>query len=304
MGGEFRLRRAPGPIPQPRAALVRVPNKSCAAPDKTSPEGGCPPSGLNKPDEGVGALLVLALQRREGWGGRPASLAGNRPASRGVSRRSEDADRIDVGWSWVPSRPLGVSTPAGPVFDATSHAAEAARGPSLRFRAPSEASVAAPCRPADPWAGSSDDTTSPGLCLPYDTVSERRRVSTSVPTGVLGPRRRFGYPLRDLAVVLPAREAPERPWASPFRAFPPCSVVPPLGGPALVALPAPAPHREVHAGTRPPSGRRSRHGSVRSRSSRIGRRCPPGVPPSRAFSPSVRAQRFGRAASPHTPVAG
>lgn len=79
-----------------------------------------------------------------------------------------------------------------------------------------------------------------------------------------GRVRRFGYLLRDSAVVLPAREAPERPWASPFRAFPPCAAVPPFGGPALVTLPAPAPHREVHAETRPSSGPCSRHGSVPS----------------------------------------
>ena len=45
-------------------------------------------------------------------------------------------------------------------------------------------------------------------------------------------------------------------------------------------------------------------GSFRHRPLRVGRRCPPGVTPSRAFSPSVRAQRFGRAASPHTPLTG
>lgn len=45
-------------------------------------------------------------------------------------------------------------------------------------------------------------------------------------------------------------------------------------------------------------------GSCSHRPLRADRRCPPGVPPSRAFSPSVRAQRFGRAASPRTPLAG
>lgn len=63
---------------------------------------------------------------------------------------------------------------------------------------------------------------------------------------------------------LPARETPERPWAFPFRAFSPCAVVPPRGGPALLSLPARAPHREVHTRTRSASGLRSRHGFVRS----------------------------------------
>src|SRR5262245_61497527 len=81
--------------------------------NETSPERGCPRSGLNKPDEGVGVRAVLALQRRQDWGGRRAPLAGNPPASRGVRRRSEDSDRIDLGWSWVPPGPSGVSTPLG-----------------------------------------------------------------------------------------------------------------------------------------------------------------------------------------------
>jgi hypothetical protein len=63
---------------------------------------------------------------------------------------------------------------------------------------------------------------------------------------------------------LPAREAPERPWASPFRASSPCAAVPPLRGPALLSLPALAPHREVHTRTRSASGLCSRHGLVRS----------------------------------------
>jgi hypothetical protein len=64
----------------------------------------------------------------------------------------------------------------------------------LRFRAPSEASVAAPCGPADPWVGSSDRTTSPGLSSPFDTISERRRVTTAVPPAIHRPRTEVWLP--------------------------------------------------------------------------------------------------------------
>jgi len=133
------------------------------------------------------------------------------------------------------------------------------------------------------------------------TMARDDRGSTRDPPAACGG---LATPCATSPSPLPAREAPERPWASPFRAFPPCAAVPPCGGPALLALPAPAPHREVHARTQPPSGPCSRHGSVRHRPLRAGRRCPPGVPPSRAFAPSVRAQRFDRAASPRTPLTG
>lgn len=63
---------------------------------------------------------------------------------------------------------------------------------------------------------------------------------------------------------LPAREAPERPWAFPFRASSPCAAVPLFRGPALLSLPVLAPHREVHTRTRSASGLCSRHGLVRS----------------------------------------
>ena len=187
------------------------------------------------------------------------------------------------------------------VFDATSRAAEAVRGPSLRFRAPSEASVAAPCRPADPWAGSSDDTTSPGLLLPYDTVSERRRVPTAVPTAILGPhgglappcatspsssrraKRRSVHGLHPSGLSLRARRC--------------------LLSEALPSWRCRSPRRTVRC-----TQERDRlqgvalgTGPFGRRSLRIGRRGPLGVPPSRAFSPSVRAQRFGSRGLPSHP---
>jgi hypothetical protein len=150
-------------------------------------------------------------------------------------------------------------------LDATSRTTEAVRGPSLRFPAPSEASVAAPHGPAGPWADTSNHATSPGLCRPYDTFSARWRVTTAVPPAAQ-PATCGGLATSCAATPshLPAREAPERPWAFPFRASSPCAAVPPLGGPALLSLPALAPHREVHTRTRSASGLSSRHGLVRS----------------------------------------
>jgi hypothetical protein len=192
-------------------------------------------------------------------------LAGHGPTSRGVTRRSKDADRIDLGRTSVPTRPHGVSTPTGLAFDTTPLATEAARWPFLRFRAPAEASIADPPGPADPWAGSSDRASSPGLSCP--TTHSRE-------TGACRPRfqpRPWGTvsevwlpPSRSPPASLPAREAPERPWASPFRAPSPCAARAPLGVAALLALSAPAPHRGVHTGARSPPGLCSRHGSVPS----------------------------------------
>lgn len=71
-------------------------------------------------------------------------------------------------------------------------------------------------------------------------------------------------PARPPPASLPAREAPERPWASPFRVSPPCAARAPLGVAALLALPAPAPHRGVRTRTRSPPRPCSRHGSVPS----------------------------------------
>jgi len=116
---------------------------------------------------------------------------------------------------------------------------------------------------------------------------------------------------------LPAREAPERPWAFPFRASSPCTAVPPFRGPALLSLPVLAPHREVHTRTRSATGLCSRHGLVRSptlagrpvdallglpppepsphpsgRSALVAR--PPLTPPSRADVPARQGHRVLR----------
>lgn len=190
-------------------------------------------------------------------------------------------------------------------LDATSRAAEATRGPSLRFPAPSEASVTAPHGPAGPWAGSADHATSPGLSLPFDTISVRWRVTTAVPPAAHRPRTEVWLPpARPLH--RPSRRAKRRSvhGLSPS-GLPPRARRCPLSG----ALPS-CRYRPSRRTVRCTRGRGRLQGFVLGTGSfghrplRAGRRCPPGVPPSRAFSPSVRAQRFGRAASPHTPLTG
>jgi hypothetical protein len=190
-------------------------------------------------------------------------------------------------------------------FDATSRAAEATRGPSVRFPAPSEAFVAAPHGPADPWAGASDHATSPGLRRPFDTFSERWSVTTAVP-----PAARPAVCEVWLPPARPLQLSSRRAKRRSVHGLPPSGRPPrarwyPLSG----ALPSCRcrPSRRTVRCTR---GRGRLQGFVLGTGSfghrplRVGRRCPPGVPPFRAFAPSVRAQRFGRAASPRTPLAG
>jgi len=100
-------------------------------------------------------------------------------------------------------------------------AAEAARRPSLRFRSPPEASSRAPQGPARPWARLPDPASSPGLLRPYDTFSVRRPARPWLPPR---PSTACGVwlpPARHSSARLPARETPERPWASPSRACSP-----------------------------------------------------------------------------------
>jgi len=190
-------------------------------------------------------------------------------------------------------------------LDATSRAAEAARGPSLRFPAPSEASVTAPHGPAGPWAGSTNHATSPGLSSPFDTISVRCRVTTAVPPAAHRPRTEVWLPpARPLH--RPSRRAKRRSvhGLSPS-GLPPRARRCPLSG-VLPSCRCRSSRRTVRCtrGRGRLQGFVLGTGSFGHRPLRVGRRCPPGVPPSRAFSPSVRAQRFGRAASPHTPVTG
>jgi hypothetical protein len=230
--------------------------------------------------------------------GEPIGLSWGSAALRG---HGSHRPRMDMS----STRPVRRFDAPRALLDATSHAAEAARGPSMCFPAPSEASVAAPQGPAGPWTGSSDSATSPGLSWPYDTLSGRWCVSTAVPPAARRSRAEVWLP-------------PARPHHRPSRrakrrsvhGLPPSGLPPrarrcPLSG-ALPSCRCRPSRRTVRCtrGRGRLQGFVLGTGSCSHRPFRIGRRCPPGVPPSRAFSPSVRAQRFGRAASPHTPLAG
>jgi len=230
-------------------------------------------------------------------------LAGNRPTSREVPRRSKDADRIDLGRTWVPTRPFGVSTPMGLALDTTPRATEAARWPFLRFRAPSEVPIADPHGPADPWVGSSDRASSPGLPVPYDTLSGDRCLPTAVPPAARGGRVRGLATSLTTSTCLPtgARSAGASLGFTLQGSSPVCGASSSRSRcPPGVVGPCAAPwgaHRNAIASRALISTR------VRTVVGPWGtdRRDPRGLCPLRAFSPSVRARRFGRAASPSTP---
>jgi len=81
--------------------------------------------------------------------------------------------------------------------------------------------------PSRRFPGWSDDTSSPELLLPYDTVpGQWLRVSTTDCSAATVPRAGFGYPLRGSTTGPPDAYASERPWASPFKVFPSSQAVP------------------------------------------------------------------------------
>lgn len=146
-------------------------------------------------------------------------------------------------------------------------------------------------RPVPPVREPARRTEQPllGFCCP--TTRSRSagiadRGSTRDPTAACGV---WLPPARPAADVLPAREAPERPWASPFRAFPPCA-------PRLLSEPLPSWRSRSPRRTGWCTRERVRlqglalgTGPFGHRPLRDGRRCPRGVSPSRAFPPPVPA---------------
>jgi len=159
-------------------------------------------------------------------------------------------------------------------------------------------------RPVPPTRGPARRTEQPLLGF-LGPTTHSRLVGVGEPR--IHPRSRgrvrgLATPCATLTDVLPAREAPERPWASTFRAFPPCAA-------SLLSEELPSwrcrPARRTGGCTRERDrlqGFALGTGPFWHRPLRDGRRCPLGLSPSRAFSPTVRAQRFDRAASPPTPA--
>ena len=92
--------------------------------------------------------------------------------------------------------------------------------------------------PAAPHRGAASPIRRPGrrlvpqCCLswgfvPYDTLSDRRiRKWQRIPPPPRATCEVWLPPSRHPPPALPAREAPERPWASPFKAFPSSREVP------------------------------------------------------------------------------
>jgi hypothetical protein len=232
-------------------------------------------------------------------------LPAARAASRGVPRRFGDSDPRDLGRSWVPSTPCGVSTPCG----------GSSIGPSRRPK-PGEAPLAlsrpfrdVSPRPRDAGSGGRPGpTTRPRghrclswASLPYGTsrfggpaslaadpsaaachvrgLATSIAASTTEPAGARGAGAPVGFPLQ--GVLLGREPYPSR---GPF--------------PLDVAAPAPPPLRGTRgaAAYRALLPRRAR--SVTGAPKRPGRRCLPGVHPSRAFPPCVRATACSRGAGP------
>jgi hypothetical protein len=228
-----------------------------------------------------------------------ARLAAAHAPSPGVSRRSGDSCPAVRGRSSVPPDPFGVSTPFG--FSPA--------GPSGRPK-PSGAPHALSC----PFRGSS---TQPRAALPGVEARLQRFLSwTSSPYGTLSggrPRsmptdpsvgarhvRGLDTPIAAAATTLPAREAPERPWACPFKALLPVSGGAPPGATALLTLAA-----------APPCGD-GQHARLQGLALVTGRaRGPkttspslPGVHPSRALPPVRPGHRLWSRRRPSHPRAG
>jgi hypothetical protein len=128
--------------------------------------------------------------------------------------------RTRLGRVWVAPDPYGVFTPCGHSTSTPSCSRSCGR-PSMGFRSPSELDHRDPV-PTRRLPGMSDDTSSPGLLLPYDTVSNRRTRSPATDPSATACRvRGLTTPCATSTTGPPdATSASERPWASPFKEFP------------------------------------------------------------------------------------
>jgi len=152
---------------------------------------------------------------------------------RGPARTRAHRSRAGIG----SARPVRRSTSCRHSTDAPSLSRSFGR-PSLDFRSSSEFITGNPCRPRR-LPGWVDDTASPGLCLPYDTIPGRWiRLPAADPSATATPRAGFGYPLRGY-YLRPSRHL--RVGASmgfTLQGLPFAAIGTPLGAPALLPLPA------------------------------------------------------------------
>jgi hypothetical protein len=125
----------------------------------------------------------------------------------------------------------------------TSNAAEAAPGPPCAFLPLQRHPAAAPPRsvPRHPEVGATGPAMLPLLGFPALRHIPGTAVSRWSWWRIPPPPRATSEvsipPSRPSPPILPAREAPERPWASPSKAFPSHVSGTPLGAPALLTLP-------------------------------------------------------------------
>jgi hypothetical protein len=184
---------------------------------------------------------------RAGGSARAASRR-HRAVSHEVSLRSGDTNSDEPGRVSVPARPARRFDALRVVVLRAVRLAEAKRRPPMRLRASPET---CPCSPAPqrrvtgrsrqpacpamlPLLGFRALRHSPGPADPH----MRRRI----PPPPRAPCEVWVPPSRRPPPILPARKAPERPWASPLKAFPSCASGAPLGVRALLTLPAVAPN--------------------------------------------------------------
>lgn len=172
--------------------------------------------------------------------------------------------------------------------------AEAVGRPSLDFHSPPELITGTPHRPAGCPARRTMLTL-----LSFGDPTTQSRASGSVlgrQQIPLPPRVASGVwipPSRPPPLALPALCTPERPWVSPFKAFPSHTIGAPLGAHALLALPPP--RRPLPGECLPEHGRLQGLAPVASPCCRrihegSGRRCLLEVLPSRASTqPTWRA---------------
>jgi hypothetical protein len=177
-------------------------------------------------------------------------------------------------------------------------------GPPCAFALLQRSIAAPPHRPAGPKADPSDDASSPGLLRPYDTCRNGGPAFRGASRPRCVPRAGFGYPHRGVH-HRPCRRlaAPERPSASPLKAFSSRRSDRLSAAPALLALLASvrlAPQGGVR--TRSTPGPRSRREFVLATGSRR-TRCVDafsGLHPPEHSPPPACAPALGRRASPLT----
>jgi hypothetical protein len=177
----------------------------------------------------------------------PPPLSGFRRLSWGYAVL-QGHKRAHLGRLLVAPDPYGVFTPFGHSASAPSPSRSCGR-PFMDFRSSAELYHRDPA-PSRRLPGKSDDTSSPGLLLPYDTISSRRfRLPAADPSAAACHVRGLVTPFATYTTSpTDATSASERPWASPFKGFPSSRSVP---------LSEPVPSCRYRAATAPP--RRAAH---------------------------------------------